>query len=170
MCIYLFSFLFPIFFHLIKPLPERPEMHREGMNCTFPETESERRTYSHACTLHITVLVLRQPQAAFRFPPALQVGWQGCLLVVPNLASVWVSHVYLNGTKSRALLALGAFTETGKERSLQQLCRQTSQDSNFGQRFCDKHSLVTCLIRRFPFGCKWRIIFKMSTEGGLESF
>jgi len=57
------------------------------MNRTFPESESERTTYSHACTPHTMVQALRQPQAAYQFTPALQVGWQGCLLGLPASAS-----------------------------------------------------------------------------------
>ena len=94
------------------------------MNCTFPESEGERTPFPHVCTPQITVLVLRQPQAAFHFPPALQVGCQGCLLVLPNSVSAWVSHINLNNTKSRALLILVALSETDKEHSLHQLSRR----------------------------------------------
>ena len=40
------------------------------------------------------VQALRQPQAAYQFTPALQVGWQGCLLGLPASASDWVSHIH----------------------------------------------------------------------------
>ena len=88
--------------------------------------------------------------------PALQAGWQGCLFMLPNSVSVWVSHRNLNNTRSRALLIIAALPEIAKEHSLRQLCWQTLQERNFGQRFCDKHSLATCFIRRFPFGGNWR--------------
>lgn len=105
------------------------------MNRAVPGGESARPTCSHACTPQIPVLVLRPPQAAFHFPPALR----GCLLALPNSVSVRVSHLNLNSIKRRALLILAALTETDKEHSLHQLCRQTLQQRNFGQSL-----LYTC--------------------------